>query len=844
MLALLSLFSLLNAAPVYPAERVQIQADEINYDSVAGVSHATGHVIVTTPDFILRAPALNDDTRTQRLTVEGPLFAIDGLNVLLARRAVMNLETGELDLFDFVLHQKERVSAAALAKAQTGAEAAALGQDHAVIYGKQLARLGPAHYRIDGLELTPCQCAGGCTAAWSMTASHADVLAGERAVLTWPVFRIAEIPVVPLPALYVPLADRRTGFLLPHVNWQRQNGLLLDEPFYVTLGRSADITVTPGFISGEGENLNGWGANGVYGPRVSLELRYAPTNDTEGRIFASVLDDLHHDFDQNGVGYVRGPRESLHLWHLQGDLDDGGRWGDRADISLVTDAKLTSQLTTDILFASIPATRSAADAFWRGDDWLVALDAVFYQDFQGYFADTNVHELLFGPGSPAPLATAPRLQADFDDRRLGPVPIWFSLQSSLSREAALGPAYDQVTLGPPPLGLMGSTPGTIPVSPSQPGRAAVDHFDLFPSLTLPINFGRFATASVKASWREDLWSFESNPDPDNPAVGQSWGQTGQRGYPLIDAELGTKLSRSWTSGWTHSIAPEVEARYLPAIETSGLVPPVWLIPAAGNVFDHATGLAFARAIPLPYDELDFAPGYGGPPLITPGTLGTLQRGTLPTGFAQGVLHIDQRLRGPRVQARLDVGEYVDDGGFEATYAQLQSTFGQFHANGYTLFSNQPTPCPGCTQATSDVRRLEEATVDIGWADPRGDAASVTFVRALAAGSAILNSPVDALFAPPLPSNDPRWTLPDVSQAGVGATARIWDGIFVHAGMTYLVPAATPIQILAGAGYHSAQNCLVLDGNLVLQPPQAGSPLTVTAFFVTFDLGEIGGGGSL
>jgi hypothetical protein len=84
----------------------------------------------------------------------------------------------------------------------------------------------------------------------------------------------------------------------------------------------------------------------------------------------------------------------------------------------------------------------------------------------------------------------------------------------------------------------------------------------------------------------------------------------------------------------------------------------------------------------------------------------------------------------------------------------------------------------------------------------------------------------------------------VSQAGVGATARIWDGIFVHAGMTYLVPAATPIQILAGAGYHSAQNCLVLDGNLVLQPPQAGSPLTVTAFFVTFDLGEIGGGGSL
>jgi hypothetical protein len=496
-------------------------------------------------------------------------------------------------------------------------------------------------------------------------------------------------------------------------------------------------------------------------------------------------------------------------------------------------------MTTDILYASIPATRSAADAFWRGNDWLVALDAVFFQDFQGYFSDTNIHELLFGPGSPATLATAPRLQADFDDRKLGPVPVWFSLQSSMAREAALGPAYDQVTLGPqPPMG-----PGLLPVSPSQPGRAAVDHLDLFPSLTLPLNFGRFATASVKASWREDLWSFESNPSPSGADLGQS----GQRGYPLLDADLGTKLSRSWSSGWSHSIASEIEARYLPAIETSGLVPPLWLIPAGGTVFDHATGLAFARAIPLPYDELDFAPGYGGPPPITPNRLGTIQLGTLPTGFAQGALHIDQRLRGPpgsNVQARLDIGEYVDEGGFEASYGLLQSTFGQFHANGYTLFSNQPTPCPGCTAATADVRRLEEATADVGWGDPRGDGANVTFVRALAAGSAILNSPVDALFAPPLQSDDLRWTLPDVSQAAVNANVRIWDGLFVHAGMTYLVPAATPIQILAGAGYHSAQNCLVLDGNLVLQPPQSGSPLAVTAFFVTFDLGEIGGGGSL
>ena len=844
----LPLALLLAADPGLPAAPVQIHADQMTFEKEPGVSRAVGHVVVTTQGLVLHVQSLTDDTRLGRITLEGPLFGVDGTNLIVARRGVLDTATGELVLLDFELHEKERVSPAALAAAQTLEQVRALGADYVTVRGRKLVRLGPAHYRIESVDLTSCQCSGACRPAWALGAKTADVIAGQRAWLYWPEIEIGGVPIPLLrpPALYVPLSDRRTGFLLPHLAWQAQNGLILDEPFFLTLGRSADLTASAGYVFGASEL--GAGINGVRGPRGSLELRYAPDTSTEGRLFVSVLDDFNHDFDGQNDGFVRGPRESLHYWHLQGD---DGPWGDRADVSLVSDARLTGQLTTDILYASIPATRSAADAYYRGKDWLVSADAVYLQDFQGYFSPWNIHQELFGQGSPATMQTTPRLQADLADRELGPLPVWLSLESTAAREGTLGPAYDRVTLGPSlgPGTLPALGPGSLPTSPWQFGRAAVDKVDALPTLTWPALTSRFVTASVQAAWREDLWYFESNPEPG----GASSDQTGQRGYPLLDARVGTRLARSFGPAWSHSIEPEAEARYIPTIETSGTVPALWMVPGCWQpgvpcILDHATGLPIASMLPLPYDELDFAPGLG----TAPGSAvpGTVAAGTLPTNLAQGVLHVDQRLRGPGVAARLDLGEYFDAQGAEATYGLLQSSWGAFHLNCYALFSNQPVPCPNapgasfCSPATAAVRRLEQASADGGWGDARGDSVSLTFYRMIAAGSAAVNAPLDALFAPPLAANDPRWALPDISQVTAGGTVRIWDGVSAHAGASYLVTADLPVQLTAGAGYRAPQGCLALDGTFVLQPPGAGQPLGVAAFFVTFDLGEIGGGGAL
>jgi len=91
--------------------------------------------------------------------------------------------------------------------------------------------------------------------------------------------------VLPLPWAYLPLGERRSGFLVPRVESSYLTGLALHEPLFITLGQSADLTLTPGWFLG--------GA-GVRGPRLLTELRYAPSEGTAGRALLGALYDLLH----------------------------------------------------------------------------------------------------------------------------------------------------------------------------------------------------------------------------------------------------------------------------------------------------------------------------------------------------------------------------------------------------------------------------------------------------------------------------------------------------------------------------------------------------------------------
>jgi LPS-assembly protein len=854
---------------------VDLRADEIHQDLTSQQAVAEGHVVVRMGALILHCPRMDYDGKSHQMVLTGPIFAVDGKNVLIASRAEVDLDHEGVRLYQVRLVQKAGVSPEALAEAETVQQALHKGRTISVVTGDELTRLGPGHYRMRDLSLSPCDCpdpGGVCVPDWAVRAPSADVHAGEFTLLDVPTIRVHDVPILILPVLYMPLAKRRTGFLLPHLSWQHQNGFLIDEPFFLTLGDSYDLTATLGYITGAPQNGGaGPGANGVKGFRTGLEFRYAPNEATYGRLATSLLDDQNSDFvptpnpdptmPPSNVAYRRGLRGTLR--ETQDQYFAGGL-GDHLDINLVTDARLTGQLTTDILYATVPATRSTASVFTRQKDFVVTGEALVFQDFYGAFGSTpsectsintpctNVHRLLFGTGSPRTLAELPAIDLDLAEIPLGRSPFHFDLQASFASFLTPGAPYDVINVAQSSL----SNPATPPAPGASTvyfqGRPGMLRFDALPSLAVDAPSNPYVNGSLRLSLRGDVWIFESAPVA-STLTGPQLGQFGARGYPIIDLTVGTEVSRTFGEGagrLRHTIDPIIDLRAIPFQGLAGTVAPLWLNPGA-PIQDHYTGSTIGYSQPLVYDQIDAAAGLSYPG--TPGSTPSIVTSPTPGGLAQGDLHVLQTLRAPGGQnVSLDLGEYFDGAGFEATYGRLAFADGPVRGSAFATYLNHASPCPpqsacnpGMAPATNGeltLRRWAEAGAQLGVSDTRGDNVVGTFSRAVAAGAPRLSSPLDALFAVPVPSDNPLWSLPDISQATLSANARVAGSINLHASVSYLFPASLVNQITAGAGYVSAQRCLAIDATAVVQPPSAGFPLGLAAFFLTWNLGEIAGGG--
>ena len=93
----------------------------------------------------------------------------------------------------------------------------------------------------DGIY-TPCK--NDCP-DWSVGAKKFKILLGESFSGKWVTFRVKEIPVLVTPFLSGPIQrERSSGFLFPRFGYRSDDGFTYRQPFYLVLGRSADLTVS------------------------------------------------------------------------------------------------------------------------------------------------------------------------------------------------------------------------------------------------------------------------------------------------------------------------------------------------------------------------------------------------------------------------------------------------------------------------------------------------------------------------------------------------------------------------------------------------------------------------
>ncbi|MBW2699221.1 MAG: LPS-assembly protein LptD [Deltaproteobacteria bacterium] len=545
------MFSRLLLAP----SRLSIEAERLVHRSADGMLQLTCGVRIRGEGLELRAEQAWLDAAHDLVVLEGGVQVLqDGL-VLLAERVSLDRRQSKVVLDRATILIKEGGTAADMRRCRSATGLVETGINSMRLDGQRWVREG-RRWKIQDVRFTACDCGAGERPSWELRAGEADVLLGDRAWLFWPVLALKGLPVFILPVAYLPLADRQTGLMMPRVGYSGRDGFVLSESLFVTLGRSADTTLSLDWFEERG-----------FRPRI--EIRATPVAGSWVVARGSFIDDAKaQKAMEEGLraAEFRGSAE------LDARMPFGGGWGLRGRLRLYSDSDMSRDFSSgmDGRAADLAPSRLIVD--WRGEDAWLGLDAAWRQDLRVSAVDlfsSAGPDLLERLGGDPVGDTIQRLGA-FDLRMLPrPVmqwPIHWSLRLEGANLSSLQAAWRD-------WGLDG-TPN--PREPAYSGESISDYGAddgpggegdgqlgdgelrrafrvlIAPRLDVPLHFEWGLQADAFVSHRQFVYL------PHGPeAPGAS-----TRGLSLVGLSLGTELGRLYRSSkddWSlgHSISPRV-----------------------------------------------------------------------------------------------------------------------------------------------------------------------------------------------------------------------------------------------------------------------------------------------
>lgn len=223
LLALVLLLSL----PARAQEPAALIADRVVVEP-GEVLVATGAVEVLYGETRLRARRIAYDGSTGALTIDGPITLVEGDRILVLADAAQldgDLRNGILTSARVMLDQQLQLAAT------------------------QVRRVDGRYAELTNTVASSCQvCANNPVALWSIRARRVVHDQQERQLyFENATFRVLDVPVLWLPRLRLPdpSLERATGFLIPSIRTTSRLGTGIKVPYFVALGPSRDLTVTP-----------------------------------------------------------------------------------------------------------------------------------------------------------------------------------------------------------------------------------------------------------------------------------------------------------------------------------------------------------------------------------------------------------------------------------------------------------------------------------------------------------------------------------------------------------------------------------------------------------------------
>ena len=239
MLRLLSFIAaLLCALPALAQDKATLVADALQIQDNSTLI-ARGHVEIFYQGQKLTAQSVTYDQAKDRLLIEGPIVLSDGKGmVILASQADMSADftQGVLTSARLVLQQQLQLAAA------------------------EIQRVDGRYTAMQRVVASSCKiCAGSSTPLWEIRARRVVHDQTERQLyFDHAQFRLGGVAIAYIPRLRMPdpTLKRASGFLLPSLKNNSNFGTGLMLPYFIKMGDSRDLTVTPFFTTKGSRTVN------------------------------------------------------------------------------------------------------------------------------------------------------------------------------------------------------------------------------------------------------------------------------------------------------------------------------------------------------------------------------------------------------------------------------------------------------------------------------------------------------------------------------------------------------------------------------------------------------------
>ena len=336
---------------------VDIEADELTYDSETQTYEGHGQVEMSRGDLSLKADHARLNMATKDLVAWGNVLLREGEDVIECQRLEVNLDTRLGKIHQARLYLKDQ-------------------NFHFI--GGEVDKLGENHYWVRDGSFTTCDAK---RPPWKFTVEEIEVkemALGGSGVAKGPVFYFEDIPILYFPWGIFPVRqERQSGFLMPSVGYSSTYGLKIENGFYWAFAKDMDATLFLDYL-------------GDRGFKEGLEYRYAFTRDTKGQANFYFIDDqvLHKD---RYAFFIEHEQKLPDDFYLKGDINrvsDHQYFQDYRNEDLPQSAKMTAIDAT-----SINLLRSVVFGGKNWDQFSFLVNNEVFDDFTQQDNQKTVQEL-------------------------------------------------------------------------------------------------------------------------------------------------------------------------------------------------------------------------------------------------------------------------------------------------------------------------------------------------------------------------------------------------------------------------------------------------------------------